>query len=158
MIRCVDPDEEIAPGGRTMAAGCPTWIGLNICETDDVNAWRSALYEKMQEIDDLLIVQAPGTGDQERIIALREAVDQAEKSGVGSPKGKVMAWARAVDLAYCVIRNWEGRGESLPVENKPKKPKEPNKEDPSPKNGDPSALTLAAAAFVSGAIVYAVRR
>ena len=116
--QCLSPNQTAAPGGRTMAAGCPAWFGLNVCTSEDVQAWAQALEEQEAAIDSILVSQAPGAADQARIAAMAEQADIARTSGLGSPKSQVMAYARAVDLSHCVVSLWEGRGEVLePVTN-----------------------------------------
>lgn len=118
--QCLSPNQTAAPGGRTMAAGCPTWFGVNVCTSEDVQAWAQALEEQEAAIDSILVSQAPGAADQARISAMAEQADIARTSGLGSPKSQVMAYARAVDLSHCVVSLWEGRGEVIEPKNKPK--------------------------------------
>jgi len=145
-----------------MAAGCPTWFGLNVCTSEDVQAWAQALEEQEAAIDSLLVSQAPGAADQARIAAMAEQADIARTSGLGSPKSQVMAYARAVDLSHCVVSLWEGRGEVLePVtngstngtQNGTTKPAVPD----TPKKPPGTTAILVAVGLAAGLVAFVLR-
>ena len=161
--QCVSPNQTAAPGGRTMSAGCPTWFGINVCTSEDVQAWAQALEDQEAAIDSILVSQAPGAADQARIAAMAEQADIARTSGLGSPKSQVMAYARAVDLSHCVVSLWEGRGEVLKPENngatkgtkngKTTKPAVPD----TPKKPPGTTAILVAVGLAAGLVAFVLR-
>lgn len=160
--QCLSPNQTAAPGGRTMAAGCPTWFGLNVCTGEDVQAWAQALEEQEAAIDSILVSQAPAPADQARIAAMAELADIARTSGMGSPKSQVMAYARAVDLSHCVVSLWEGRGEVLkPATNGSTNGKQNGTTKPAvpdtPKTKPGTTAILVAVGLASGLIAFVLR-
>ena len=160
--QCVSPNQTAAPGGRTMAAGCPTWFGINVCTAEDVQAWAQALEEQEAAIDAILQSQAPAAADQARIAAMAEQADIARTSGLGSPKSQVMAYARAVDLSHCVVSLWEGRGEVLePVTNESTNGTQNGKTKPAvpdtAKKAPGTTAILVAVGLAAGLVAFVLR-
>jgi len=146
-----------------MSDGCPSIFGFNICTSEDVRAWASALDDQQSLIDQILISQAPSSSDQVRISAMEQQAEAARTSGMGSPRSQVSAYAEAVDLAQCVITLWEGRGDVL----RPSNPSdEPQGSDPRivlpeappeiQKSGYPKKLILAVGVF-SAVLAFILR-